>query len=728
MIFRFLINRASTLFLAATVFSLQGSLVFAQTETGASATVSEGQITVPLSGRGLVSRISNLSVSPNLLDLGSVEIGTSRTMTVVLSHTGDADSPAIEIGGVSLLGDAAEEYSFSGFRGNQQLRAGDSVDIEITLSPDFSGEKSAALQLEVVGSTSPFVLLLDGSAQFALASNLTVSENIVDFGRVIVGEQASVSVLLTNDGDAQAPVINVTGIQLGGADAEAFNVASTGISLSPGETFELVIAANSNQIGTKNATLEISHDGNNRARNVELRMRVCDVNSCNVSFSQSSVESDVDLAGATTLQFGPGGLLYVGQLDGDIMVLDVSRQGSDDYEATFVEEIGVIRETLNHNDDGTRDFGDKRLVTGIHVTGTAANPVIYAGSSDPRQAAGPSDIPGGNDIGLDTNSGILHELTRGNDGVWTKIDLVRGLPRSEENHVLNGLVKVGNKIYLNVGGNTNEGMPSTNFATLDEYALSAAVLEIDLDMIGGVTYDIPTLDGPGDADDFDPFGGHDGLNQAMLVENGPIKLFATGLRNAYDIVYTEAGRFYVWDNGPDTGWGGIPDSDCVSEFNDEGIDAFDGLHLIAQDYYAGHPNPIRGNKNNTFGGQSPIEGDANPIECIYLSPANADDPIGESGALTFNSDSTNGLAEYTASNFDGEMQNDLLAVTLGNQLLRVGLNASGDVAISQEALVSGVGSSPLDVTTQSDDGEFPGTIWIADLFEAQLIVLEPADF
>ena len=289
------------------------------------------------------------------------------------------------------------------------------------------------------------------------------------------------------------------------------------------------------------------------------------------------------------------------------------------------------------------------------------------------------------------------------------IDLVRGLPRSEENHALNGLVKVGNKIYLNVGGNTNEGRPSTNFATLEEYALSAAVLEIDLDMIGGVTYDIPTLDGP--ADEFDPFGGHDGLNQAKLLENGPVKLFATGLRNAYDIVYTEAGRFYVWDNGPDTGWGGAPDSSCLNLFSDEGVDAFDGLHLITQDYYAGHPNPTRGNKSNTFGGQSPIEGAANPIECIYQAPGGI-----ANGALTLNSDSTNGLTEYTASNFGGEMENDLLAVTLGNQLLRVQLNASGNAVTSQEALLSGLGSSPLDVTTQSDDGNFPGTIWIADFF------------
>ena len=58
----------------------------------------------------------------------------------------------------------------------------------------------------------------------------------------------------------------------------------------------------------------------------------------------------------------------------------------------------------------------------------------------------------------------------------------------------NGLIMVGNKILLNSGGNTNMGVPSNNFAFLPEYALSAAVLEIDLDAIGDTTYDLPTLD------------------------------------------------------------------------------------------------------------------------------------------------------------------------------------------------------------------------------------------
>ena len=79
---------------------------------------------------------------------------------------------------------------------------------------------------------------------------------------------------------------------------------------------------------------------------------------------------------------------------------------------------------------------------------------------------------------------------------WLRQDLVRGLPRSEENHTGNGMAldPSTNTLYLAQGGNTNKGAPSLKFAHLPEYALSAAILSIDLDQIGDTTYDLPTLD------------------------------------------------------------------------------------------------------------------------------------------------------------------------------------------------------------------------------------------
>jgi hypothetical protein len=236
-------------------------------------------------------------------------------------------------------------------------------------------------------------------------------------------------------------------------------------------------------------------------------------------------------------QMQTGALSYKSaEMDGLIHVFDVGRAGKNNYTVALFETIDLIKNVQNYNDDGAESNLNTRLLTGIHVTGSAVQPIIFAASSDPRIGAGPN----GTNTNLDTNSHILHKLTR-TGRAWNKLDLVRVLPRSEENHVANGLVLVDNKIYVNVGGNTNMGVPSNNFAELSKVALSAATLVIDLGAIGNSTYDLPTLDAP--INSSDPFGGQDGLNQAMLAQGGPVQIFASGLRNTYDIIYTDSGRF-----------------------------------------------------------------------------------------------------------------------------------------------------------------------------------------
>ena len=189
-----------------------------------------------------------------------------------------------------------------------------------------------------------------------------------------------------------------------------------------------------------------------------------------------------------------------------------------------------------------------------------------------------------------------------NGSSWQKLDLVRGLPRSEENHAANGmqLDPATNTLYVAQGGNTNKGAPSNNFALLPEFALSAAILSVDLDAIGNTTYDLPTLndeDRAGTADANDPFGGNDGKNQAKLVPGGPVQVYAPGFRNPYDVVITQSGRMYTIDNGGNAGWGNFPvnegpQGNCTNGPNEPGTTDQDSLHYIAgPGYYGGHPEP-----------------------------------------------------------------------------------------------------------------------------------------
>jgi hypothetical protein len=167
-------------------------------------------------------------------------------------------------------------------------------------------------------------------------------------------------------------------------------------------------------------------------------------------------------------------------------------------------------------------------------------------------------------------------------------------------------------------------------------------------------------------------------------------------------------------------------ANCTNGAKEPGNSDADNLHLIpGQGYYAGHPNPTRGNINNKFNSsnpQSPVLA-SNSVECSYKEPG-----VSDGAMLTF-SPSTNGLAEYKASNFGGKMKGDLVAAAWNNNIFRIDLNSTGTAVNSLTTLFSNVSatSKPLDLTTQGDSGPFPGTIWAAIYDGSAIVVYEPDD-
>ncbi|MEE4174814.1 MAG: tandem-95 repeat protein, partial [Xanthomonadales bacterium] len=540
-----------------------------------------------------------------------------------------------------------------------------------------------------------------------------------------------------------------------------------------------------------------------------------------ISFNSSGLPG-TGLNNPTSIDFGPDERLYVSQQDGTIYAYTLQRNAPADYTILDTETISEIQGNVqNHNDDGSESTENTRQITGVLAVGTASNPVLYVSSSDPRIAVGV-------DTGLDTNSGVISRLTCvggivGNQCAgWDRVDIVRGLPRSEENHSTNGmdLDEANNILYVMSGGHANKGAPGNNFAGTPEYYLSAAMLAVDLDAIEAIetansgpyidprngaqfVYDLVTLDdptranidntdpdfpyGPGhprytlEIDPGDPFGGNNGLNQAIPVPGGPVQIHSPGYRNAYDVVVTTGGSIYTWDNGPNTNWGGQPlvfASDdtpkgtgpfdalagdyCTNTLNESASNGHgDPLHdATAPGYFGGHPTPIRafpglagvvnyaeegdgnwvqqGPVENFFDllpagyGLVPADFPDNPVECDYQ----ANDPA---KYLEVANASTNGLVEYTADNFAGAMQGDLLAASFNGNIYRCkpsGPSSLADLSGSPSGLTNGLcevlfsnfGASPLDVTAQANDEAFPGTVWAATYGANSVTVFEPNDF
>jgi hypothetical protein len=567
------------------------------------------------------------------------------------------------------------------------------------------------------------------------ANRVAASTSSIDFGAVSVGQPVSTPLTLTNLGGTGDPAITINGLSVSGADANQFAAAVprvdpsgkvvTGppVTLAPGAsaTVNVWYAAAS---GTRSATLTIGSSAANSSLTVP--MSGSSPGSA-VGFGKSTLTGTAPGVNADVVKFGPDGRLYVAEFNGSIHAYTIARTAANNYSVTATETINLIRQIPNHDDDGTvKAAVTTRIITGMIVVGTPAAPRLYVTSSDPRIGGGAS----GTQTNLDTNSSMVSRLDR-NGATWSRTDLVRGLPRSQENHSANGLAldAATNTLYVAQGGNTNMGAPSHNFNFLPEYAYSAAILKVDLTAIGNTTYDLPTL-----ADDHlpnltGPFGGDFGRRQAKIVPGGPVQVYAPGFRNPYDVVITRAGMMYTVDNGANAGWGDTPIGNgpggtCTNGTREPGVSDPDALHLITgAGYYGGHPNPTRGNRANTFDNpaQSPVT-TANPAECNYLKPGTSANP-----ALTTFNGSTNGMAEYTASNFDGVLNGHLLLANYNGTVVDVKVNSTGAV-LSNQTLLSNVSTHPLSLATQGDTGAFPGVIFVGDNATGSITVFEPTDF
>jgi len=565
-----------------------------------------------------------------------------------------------------------------------------------------------------------------------------------------------------------------------------------------------------------------------------------------VSFNQTALNFNEfeEIKLGTSLEFGPDERLYVSQLKGEIKIYSISKEGPNQYDVVGEEILLGVKEIPNYDDHGLLAFDNRygRQITGITVTGTETNPVIYATSSDPKWG-GPSG-----DTMLDTNSSMITRLTW-TGTAWEVIDLVRGLARSEENHAINGIeyTVIGGKPYLLIsnGGFTNAGAPSKNFTYISEYALAGAVLRIDLDALEALPtktdshsgraykYDVPTLDDPTRAnvngiydpndpgydgiDVNDPFGGNDGLNMGMVTLNGPVQIFSPGYRNSYDLVVTESNKLYLTDNGANINWGGMPqnegDSLLVNNAYDplepgasplnptvtgEFVDNQDHLLMITADlesyssgsYYGGHPTPVRANPGQPYQSGSPFPfspggaglytkfvGDdkdytnitpiiqptdkfrtqilepvapgqpgfeeyasnslpanwppvpyslANAVEADFISPTLPNSNGPQPDIITVVPNNSNGIAEYTASNFEGAIKGSLIVGKNGGILHLIHLNENGTLKEAEFNKWNLNGGNALGITTNGDISSFPGTIWAAT-FDNRIMILTPAD-
>lgn len=371
----------------------------------------------------------------------------------------------------------------------------------------------------------------------------------------------------------------------------------------------------------------------------------------------------------SSLAVGPDGRLYVANVDGRIQALTLDPVTKAVTAVQQITSATDLQEVFGIAFDPT----DTSVPAPIYVTNT------ISGFGDSGQA------PAGE------YSGKVTKIS--GPGYATRTDIITGLPVSNSGHESNGLAFDSDGVlYIAQGSTTNAGVVDTNSGLFqrDEVPTSAAILVADINapgFNGNLTYSPPNT-----------------YSTTVTKTGGDVNVYASGLRNPYDLMFHSNGVFYSTDNGPNNGYG--PASTGCTTDNGGNAQAPDELNIILPGRYYGHPNRNRG-----------LAGDAR--QCVYYagtapSDANHTAPIGLLGP------SSNGIAEYTPGTFEGAMQGDLLYVGwVENDLRRVELSPDGQSVVSNTPLATGF-TNPLDVAVDTD-----GTIYVAEYGGNQISFMKP---
>ncbi|RUR32511.1 carbohydrate-binding protein [Vreelandella andesensis] len=389
----------------------------------------------------------------------------------------------------------------------------------------------------------------------------------------------------------------------------------------------------------------------------------------------------------------------------------------------------------------------------------------------------------GKDDGVPDFSGRILKITLDEGEAFgaTAEPYIIGLPRSSGDHVTNSLEFRANPeydaainpdvpthlLYLVQGSNSAMGAPDSAWGNRPERLLNATVMEIDPTRdapAGG--FDVTTEPLPDDGfnrrftdDDGENFKadpiamGNDRFlvfapNGTATVENSNgdviesyydpfaedavVKIFATGIRNAYDLVWHSDGNLYVPTNGSAAG-GNVPDDPSTpeNEYQSNVEKQDDYLFTVEKGGYYGHPNPLR--DEFILNGGNPTSG-SDPNQVNKYPVGQQPDPNYDiDGVYSLGENrSPNGVIEYTNGVFGGNLQGSVLFTEYsgGDDIRSITFDASGNI-IGDEVLRDINGNvityiDPLDIIENPATGQLYLLTLNRNNGQSQIVRLDPA--
>jgi hypothetical protein len=402
----------------------------------------------------------------------------------------------------------------------------------------------------------------------------------------------------------------------------------------------------------------------------------------------------------TTVLFGPDRKLYAADAFGTLVSWDVEADGAPVRKSVVLRDPAESRQYIDLEWD---------------PEASAARLVLWVSYGE-RLAPGDE---------RHFFTGTVARVTLGGD-VREEV-ILRGLPHGREKiggfeslpHQPNGLAFRDGRLYQSVGSTTSSGGPP-NWGIIEQ-PLSASILEIDHRRVAA------------------PLDLHPGARYDAAASGAPVRIFATGVRNALEIVAHTNGRLYTATNindRPGRGDGVPDDPDIPGDQNalvTRTTPDHECLYVLERGRHYGFPNPARG--QYVLAGGNPTAGE-DPFEI-------ADYPVGTQPEPGFAPElcyplwvhggtSPDGLIEYLPG-FEHPLRHALLACFFSAGDIAAMPIAENGLPASIEKLRSPRGklrfAGPLDITQDPRTG----ILYVADFgkqgsfgADGSMVLLRPA--
>lgn len=538
-------------------------------------------------------------------------------------------------------------------------------------------------------------------ANIALASDST---------GVYLNTAINVDVSLPNMGaGVEANTLNTTNVQLyrtqdnalvpgtvnttGGGDAIVFQPS---VQLEPNTNYTFIVT---NSVLDESGASFIPY-----CTTFDTGTNTIGITDSSVQFTKSTVYEG---SAISSLAIAPDLRLYATTLDGKILRWDIDSSGDLENLQTYAPE----------------ELNNRAIIGAAFEPNTSDQLNLWISNNDPLYPQPANDF-----------TGKISKITieSGSDFNASIQDYITGLPRSGKDHLSNSLAfGPDDKLYLTQGSNTATGNPDSTWYNRPERLLSAAVLQID-----------PTQTPPPEGFNVqtEEYTNSQGVttigNYDPNATDAPVKLFATGVRNAYDLVWHSNGKLYVPTNGTAAG-GNTPDdpttptNEAMTNVGTQNDYLFK-IEPVGGGYY-GHPNPLR-QEYILNGGNPSSEVDMAEVvakdQFSGYSVGTMPDPDYQGAAFNFDRNrSPNGIIEYKSDTFNGALKNKLLVVEYsgGDDILALSPDPNGNIAPENVSQVVLGLTDPVDLI--EDTQKNLGNLYVAELIDGgtkgQISLLDP---